>query len=181
VFSDWVEIGFDWFNNRHKLKQYNDKDWVDFIQQLWVNNEFNRDEYDIREFISKEDKNIIEGLRMEDKETYIKLSTKVKVYRGICLDKNDKLNRDDLGMSWSLDKNVGVWFSSRFYEFVNDCKCYLVTGYAKKEDIIMCNNMIGEREVVTIGKVKVRKIENIDGRKYKGMELPNPHQLKMVG
>ena len=181
VFSDWVSIGLNWFNNRHKLKKYNDQDWRNFLHHLWVNNEFNRDEFDIRKLISNEDKNIIEGLRMDDTKMYSKLSRKVKVYRGICLDKNDKLNTNDLGMSWSLDRNVGIWFSRRFYEFVNDCKCYLVKGYAKKEDIIMCNDLTSEKEVVIMGKVKVRQIENIDGKKYKGMEITNPYQHKKVG
>lgn len=171
VFSDWVRIGLNWFSNRQMLKKYSDNDWVDFIHHLWVNNEFNKEDFDIRKYINEDDKNIIEGLRRCDEGMYSKLGKKVKVYRGICIDKNDKLDMDDVGMSWSLDRNVGVWFSRRFYEFVNDCKCYLVMGYAKKEDILMCDNSVGESEVIIMGKVKIKEIKSIDGKKYKGMSV----------
>lgn len=175
VFSDWVDIGLSWFTNKQIRQKYSDEDWVDFIQTLYMNGEFNREEYDIRNYIIKpnkyfkKDKKLIDSLRVcDDKEMYRRLNNTVKVYRGICIDKNDKLNEVDLGCSWSLERKVGIWFSRRFYEFVKDCKCYLISGYINKEDIIMCIDSVDEKEVVVSGEIKEVEIKEILGKRNIG-------------
>lgn len=71
------------------------------------------------------------------------------VYRGA------KYN-DYKGLSWTIEKQVAIWFASRFSK--NSDKCYIFTGKLPKRDIIAYFNGRKEAEIVC----DYRKIKEIE-------------------
>ncbi|MDA8753836.1 hypothetical protein N9N24_05000, partial [Candidatus Marinimicrobia bacterium] len=89
----------------------------------------------------------------EEQKVYDELPDMVKVYRGVGLKDDEELETDDeLGISWSISKEKGEWFSNRFWN-----NGYLIEGEVKKEHIYGYLNGRQEQEVI----VEPRFIENI--------------------
>ena len=162
-FYDWVNLGLKMFKNELKdgRNKYSDREWGEFFKMFYVNDDFNKDEYDIRKYVKYMNEDIIDYLR-KDNNIWDRLDDEFMVYRGVNLDVNDKLDEIDYGGSWSLEKRVGIWFGRRFYEFVNNSKGYLISGKVYKDDVLMCIDNVGEEEVVLMGKIRDVKVEELE-------------------
>lgn len=168
-FEEWVKVGLDFFKKKYKGGEDNSvfvDDWVEFFRMVYMNDDNIRDVYDLKYYLRFGDELFIDKLRGRDK-MYNVLGNKIKVYRGVCLDNDEVLDKNDLGVSWSIVKNVGVWYSRRWYSFIKSCKGYLISGEVDKEDVVMCVSDLDEEEIIVKGDIKnilveeVKMIENI--------------------
>ena len=170
-FNEWVKVGLEFFKEKYEGGGDNSKvvdEWVEFFRMVYMNDDNIRDVYDLKYYLNFGDELFEEKLRGSDM-MYSGLSNKIKVYRGVCLDNDEVFDGKDLGISWSISKNVGVWYSRRYYGFIKNSKGYLISGEVDKEDVIMCCSNLDEGEIVVKGDIKnilveeVKMIENIGG------------------
>ena len=139
---------FDYLNWLHKENLITDQECADAVYSIWTMQE--------RFYccgMSKE--KLIRMIKLAEKSPLLQsdiddLSDEntVSIYRGV------KVN-NYRGLSWTIDKSVAEWFSSRFGH--NEDKCYVFTGTINKKDIFALFSSRNEKEVVC----DYRKIKNI--------------------
>jgi hypothetical protein len=69
------------------------------------------------------------------------LPEKIVMYRGTGVRENER----NLGLSWTTARERAVWFARRFREHG-----YLVTGTARRDDVVACFSRRGEEEIIVL-------------------------------
>lgn len=82
-----------------------------------------------------------------DYKKYMELPNEIIVYRGV------DTKRASKGLSWTLDRNVAIWFSNRFKS--NSSKGIVLKANVTKDKCLAYFNERNEREIV----VDTRKLE----------------------
>ena len=125
-----------------------DKDYWETLGDIFMDTEFpfDRQKEWLERFSSKrkERENLVGD---DDWDMYHNLPEKIQIWRGV----NEEKYLD--GMSWSLDKEQGEWFSRRFGD---DGLC--VEGYIHIENILMCS--VYENQIVCNPNNVIDKIIN---------------------
>ncbi len=134
--------------------------WNTF-RHLWVDGEFTYNVKVLRHILLErwESEIVLDSHRTCCEDEYQKIidlwaEQKVYIYRG-------QREHDDIGISWTLDKNRASWFADRFYfpksyaEEVGDDSLYrgnptLLSGWIKGKDVASYFNCRGENEVLII-------------------------------
>ena len=116
---------------------------MDKIAEAYISEEFPLNLFESWDVVLELFKNIEETTDEDSKETYDKLPSEVKVYRGVLTD--DRL-RYNLGVSWTTDKKVAEMFALRFAKLGGTP--YLMEGEVNKEDILYITNAREESEVL---------------------------------
>ena len=105
-------------------------------------------------------------LMMEKKENkkFKKLSNEVSIFRGIKVSMGEEVDEDNVGFSFSLDKEKAEWFATRLL-LPND-KAYLIEAKVQKKDILSLIFDREEKEVIAdpdlITDVKISEIKNVN-------------------
>ena len=161
-FTRWTKEAFELYT-KEGLNVATKEEWADLFHMMYVNGDDNKDEYDLREVIRSGSKSFMTYLSTHNTE---ELGDKIKVYRGVCLDKGEELG-DDLGVSWALNKVTAEWFAKRWKDVV-DCESYLIEGYVDKKDILMFVGEDDESEVCLWNNPSDVKITKIHGKQTTG-------------
>ena len=160
--KDWIELSWKVEKNgvlRWLFRKWDDigddKIRMEIFRNGYTSMEFPRTNIGYDFILSMLHKTDNTHLMMDEEEqkVYDELPDMVKVYRGVGLKDDEELETDDeLGISWSISKEKGEWFSNRFWN-----NGYLIEGEVKKEHIYGYLNGRQEQEVI----VEPRFIENI--------------------
>ena len=116
---------------------------MDKIAEAYISEEFPLNLFESWDVVLELFKNIEETTDEDSKETYDKLPSEVKVYRGVL---TDDINIDKLGVSWTTDKKVAEMFALRFARLGGTP--WLMEGEVYKEDILYFTNAREESEVL---------------------------------
>ena len=116
---------------------------MDKIAEAYISEEFPLNLFESWDVVLELFKNIEETTDEDSKETYDKLPSEVKVYRGVLTDDRLKYN---LGVSWTTDKKVAEMFALRFARLGGTP--WLMEGEVYKEDILYFTNAREESEVL---------------------------------
>ena len=116
---------------------------MDKIAEAYISEEFPLNLFESWDVVLELFKNIEETTDEDSKETYDKLPSEVKVYRGVL---TDDINIDKLGVSWTTDKKVAEMFALRFARLGGTP--WIMEGEVYKEDILYFTNAREESEVL---------------------------------
>jgi len=116
---------------------------MDKIAEAYISEEFPLNLFESWDVVLELFKSIEETTDEDSKETYDKLPSEVKVYRGVL---TDDINIDKLGVSWTTDKKVAEMFALRFARLGGTP--WLMEGEVYKEDILYFTNAREESEVL---------------------------------
>ena len=98
-----------------------------------------------------------------DKQIYKNLPNKVKIYRGVGCE--EKPNIENCGLSWSINKNRGIWFGRSGVKHG-----WLISGEVDKKDIISVFNGRNEYEVLVnpldVRNKKLKCLHDLDFSKW---------------
>ena len=156
----------DWLNENIELFEDNPKQFYELLKDAYVDTEFP---------LSGLDKDEIQNLfyyygnpllmmDKDEKKFYKKLPKELIIYRGIKIKQNEKVNKDNIGFSFSLDKDRAEWFAKRLL-LANDT-AYLITAKIEKEKILSVFLNRGEEEVLVdpdfLYDVNIKKIKTPD-------------------
>lgn len=89
----------------------------------------------------------------DDYNFYNNLADEIVIYRGVCGTKNYKK-----GISWTLNKETAEFFSRRWSA---DSDGYILSGIAKKEDVLAFFNSRNEQEII-INPSKIKEVVRCD-------------------
>jgi hypothetical protein len=155
--KDWIGLSFNQDKNRvlfWLLQKWDDigddKIRMEIFRNGYTSMEFPRTNigYDFILSILEKTDNTHLMMNEEEQKVYDELPDIVKVYRGIGLKEDEELDvwgwDEGLGISWTISKEKGEWFSNRFM----NKKRYLIEGWVKKENIFGYLNGRKEEEVI---------------------------------
>lgn len=138
---DWLKENFD------LLKDNQDK-YYELLKEAYIQTEFpmqNKTEDEITDlFTVYENPHIM--MNSDELERFKKLPKVIKIYRGVRVKKNEKLNLDNLGISYTLDEERAKWFAKRLQ--CDGDKPILLSAEIRKKDIFSLFLDRGEDEIV---------------------------------
>jgi hypothetical protein len=149
--NKWREIShlfgsghkFKWLvKNKDKIKD--DKVYYQILRETYITTEFPLSECSKSELLSlfKDERKDYLSIMNKDEKMYLdNLDDEVNVYRGINTHYYDE---NENGVSWTLNKEKGIWFGKRFVEDEQ----ILLSGKVKKSDIVCYFNTRQEDEVI---------------------------------
>jgi hypothetical protein len=153
-------LRINWFyDNRQKIyKEMGEDKYYSILREILVEIEFH---YYNKEYYSKL-LYVGDPLKMMDddeKISYDELPENIKIYRGVNDDNNciNKSNfRKFVGHSWSIDKEISIWFSKRF-----NLKSKVVLSIEiSKDQVLSYFSGMGEQEIlVDYSKLDYSKIK----------------------
>jgi len=152
---------WSWFMNNHF--DLDDDGYFYLLKEMWVLDEQLSnpldwyDVYEITELFTYRG-NPQRIMSDEDLEGFNQLDDELTLYRGIGVGKGEVLNTDieDIGISFTTDKEKGIWFGKRFSKIKTP---HLLEITINKEDVFFYTNDRKENEVV-INPLKIKSIKD---------------------
>ena len=151
--GDFKKIGLNqpnlkilpWLSNN--MDKLNDDDFWEVFNYGWSANEL---PYQYRHLID----NLMKSRKMpsstmvidDDENVFEKLPKVVKVFRGVHINESQKLDKKDLGNSWTTCKKIARKFTK--YMGVDNDKKYIISGKVDKDKIISFINSRNELECI---------------------------------
>lgn len=138
-----------------EIKGADDKTYWKVLSLIWNTGEGAGSDHDLVLALFNSQRRHRESLMDEgERKTLKRLSDELTVYRGF-------FGRRAKSLSWTLDRNVALWFANRFKDVFNEPR-YLIEGTASKKDVIAYFAGREESEVIIDPeKVKVHRKERI--------------------
>jgi len=148
---NWLEENIDLIKD--------DKQYYDFLKDAYMLTEFPmngfsnyRDLLDL--FYARENSKLM--LDKDELELLNSLPNEVKIWRGVKVD--DVLDDDNIGLSFTLNKDKAIWFAERFSQ-AGVSQAILIEAVVKRDDILSIFLNRDEEEVIVNPEyIKIKKI-----------------------
>ena len=148
---NWLEENIDLIKD--------DKQYYNFLKDAYMMTEFPmngfsnyRDLLDL--FYARENSKLM--LDKDELELLNSLPNEVKIWRGVKVD--DVLDEDNIGLSFTLNKDKAIWFAERFAQ-AGVSQAILIEAVVKRDDILsIFLNRDEEEVIVNPEDIKIKKI-----------------------
>lgn len=137
----WLEENKDEFTDEQA--------YYEFLKDAYVDAEFPMSGFDSYEdllimFYHFDNPQLM--MDKEEKAYFDKLPNTIKIYRGLNIKEGEELDNENIGLSFSLDKEQAIWFAKRFN--VQGNTPTLIEAEVDKENIMAIILNRGEEEVL---------------------------------